>query len=401
MSDLHVKTPGGSRAAFLALKHALGTADATHHTHGERHDASSACAAHPFLGAGARVMVAVSSSKSRLRLNPVPPMSAPTALFIPVTRPTPERACLARASASSMGYGPRLALTASPYVGWSARANPASARSAARSNQRAEVRITSDRSDDEARFLNQSQVCFTPTPSSSHRERARLSGVDMRAARLLRAAVPRAIVPRRARVAAASSSKATMTSVPSSSDSQKYKFGPIDIPASQVFYETPLSLGLVNLKPVVPGHVLVVSRRVVARFADLTPEETTDLWSLAKKVGTCVESHFGATSLTYAIQDGPAAGQTVPHVHVHVLPRKPGDFENNDEVYEHIEKSGERVGEREATNGDEREKAFMGKEVIREQPGERLDLDAERVVRTANEMAEEAKQLRALLDASK
>jgi bis(5'-adenosyl)-triphosphatase len=151
---------------------------------------------------------------------------------------------------------------------------------------------------------------------------------------------------------------------------------------------------------VVPGHVLVVSRRVVARFADLTPEETTDLWSLAKKVGTCVESHFGATSLTYAIQDGPAAGQTVPHIHVHVLPRKPGDFENNDEVYEHIEKSGERVGEREATSG-EREKAFMGKEVIREQPGERLDLDAERVVRTANEMAEEAKQLRALLDASK
>ena len=224
----------------------------------------------------------------------------------------------------------------------------------------------------------------------------------MRAARLLRAVVPRAIALRRARVAAASSSKATMTSVPSSSSHQKatYKFGPIDIPASQVFYETPLSLGLVNLKPVVPGHVLVVSRRVVARFADLTPEETTDLWSLAKRVGTCIEPHFGATSLTYAIQDGPAAGQTVPHVHVHVLPRKPGDFENNDEVYEHIEKSGERVGEREATQG-EREKAFMGKEVIREQPGERLDLDAERVVRTANEMAEEATQLRALLDASK
>ena len=293
-----------------------------------------------------------------------------------------------------------MALTASPYVGWSARANPAGARSAARSNQQAEVRITSDRSDDEARFKTK-VVCHKDPSSASHRERARLSGVDMRAARLLRAVVPRAIAPRRARVAAASSSKATMTSVPSSSDSQKYKFGPIDIPASQVFYETPLSLGLVNLKPVVPGHVLVVSRRVVARFADLTPEETTDLWSLAKKVGTCVEPHFGATSLTYAIQDGPAAGQTVPHVHVHVLPRKPGDFENNDEVYEHIEKSGERVGEREATNGDEREKAFMGKEVIREQPGERLDLDAERVVRTANEMAEEAKQLRALLDASK
>ena len=225
----------------------------------------------------------------------------------------------------------------------------------------------------------------------------------MRAAQLLRAARPRAIDPRRARVLLAASSSAEATSASaamrtssSSSSANAHKFGPIDIPDSQVFCETPLSLGLVNLKPVVPGHVLIISRRVVARFADLTPEETTDLWSLAKRVGTSIEPHFGATSLTYAIQDGPAAGQTVPHVHVHVLPRKPGDFENNDEVYERIEESGEAVGER--------ERAFMGKEVIREQPGakgERLDLDAERVVRTANEMAREAWELRALLDASR
>ncbi len=224
----------------------------------------------------------------------------------------------------------------------------------------------------------------------------------MRAAQLLllRAARPRAIDPRRARVLAASSSAdATSASAAmrtsSSSSANAHMFGPIDIPDSQVFCETPLSLGLVNLKPVVPGHVLILSRRVVARFADLTPEETTDLWSLARRVGTSIEPHFGATSLTYAIQDGPAAGQTVPHVHVHVLPRKPGDFEDNDEVYERIEESGEAVGER--------ERAFMGKEVIREQPakGERLDLDAERVVRTANEMAQEARELRALLDASR
>jgi len=34
------------------------------------------------------------------------------------------------------------------------------------------------------------------------------------------------------------------------------------------------------------------------------------------------------------LQDGPKAGQTVPHVHVHILPRKDGDFENNDEIYD-------------------------------------------------------------------
>ena len=35
-------------------------------------------------------------------------------------------------------------------------------------------------------------------------------------------------------------------------------------------------------------------------------------------------------------QDGPQAGQTVAHVHIHVIPRKKGDFENNDEIYDAV-----------------------------------------------------------------
>lgn len=58
---------------------------------------------------------------------------------------------------------------------------------------------------------------------------------------------------------------------------------------------------------------------------------------LAHQVGAVLEPHYGAQSLTMAIQDGPAAGQTVPHVHIHLLPRKVGDFEKNDEVYDAID----------------------------------------------------------------
>jgi bis(5'-adenosyl)-triphosphatase len=36
------------------------------------------------------------------------------------------------------------------------------------------------------------------------------------------------------------------------------------------------------------------------------------------------------------LQDAPKAGQTVPHVHVHILPRKDGDFANNDEIYDEV-----------------------------------------------------------------
>ena len=39
------------------------------------------------------------------------------------------------------------------------------------------------------------------------------------------------------------------------------------------------------------------------------------------------------------IQDGPAAGQTVPHLHIHVLPRRFGDFEPNDKVYDAVDAS--------------------------------------------------------------
>ncbi|KAK2914599.1 hypothetical protein Q8A73_005193 [Channa argus] len=75
-------------------------------------------------------------------------------------------------------------------------------------------------------------------------------------------------------------------------------------------------------------------RRSVERFRDLQPDELADLFSTTQKVANLVEKHFNATSLTIAIQDGPEAGQTVKHVHVHVLPRKQGDFEQNDSIYD-------------------------------------------------------------------
>ncbi|KAF1895064.1 hypothetical protein Lal_00022561 [Lupinus albus] len=157
---------------------------------------------------------------------------------------------------------------------------------------------------------------------------------------------------------------------------QDYTFGPYKIHHNEVFYSTHLSYAMVNLRPLLPGHILFIDvnncdGREVKRFVDLTADETSDLWLTAQKIGRQLESYHKASSLTFAIQDGPQAGQTVPHVHIHVVPRKGGDFDNNDEIYDAM---------------DEKEKELKQK----------LELDKERKDRSLEEMSQEAEEYRKL-----
>jgi len=109
---------------------------------------------------------------------------------------------------------------------------------------------------------------------------------------------------------------------------------------SQVFYVTPLSYALVNLKPLIPGHVLVCPLRVVPRMSELSAAEVQDLFSTVQQVGRMIERVYKATSLNIAIQDGAAAGQSVPHLHAHIIPRKLADLDHkggSDAIYEMLE----------------------------------------------------------------
>jgi bis(5'-adenosyl)-triphosphatase len=95
------------------------------------------------------------------------------------------------------------------------------------------------------------------------------------------------------------------------------KFGPFPV-ANQVFHLSPsqLSFALVNLKPLLPGHVLVCPTRCVPRLSQLTDEETTDLFLSVKRVSRTMERLYNASSLNVAVQDGVDAGQSMPHVQV-------------------------------------------------------------------------------------
>jgi bis(5'-adenosyl)-triphosphatase len=109
---------------------------------------------------------------------------------------------------------------------------------------------------------------------------------------------------------------------------------------NQVFHLSRLSIAIVNLKPLLPGHVLVSPRRVVPRFNDLSAAEVQDLFLTVHRVSRMVERVYGASSLNIAIQDGVDAGQSVPHVHAHIIPRRKDDLEEQggtDAIYEMME----------------------------------------------------------------
>lgn len=78
--------------------------------------------------------------------------------------------------------------------------------------------------------------------------------------------------------------------------------------------------------PVAPGHALVVPRRHVTSIFDLGDAELRDLWELIAWYRTGGDPSVAADGWNIGVNDGAAAGQTVGHAHVHVIPRRNGDI---------------------------------------------------------------------------
>ena len=77
--------------------------------------------------------------------------------------------------------------------------------------------------------------------------------------------------------------------------------------------------------PVSPGHALIVSRRQISEWWEATPGERSDIFELVDVVRTKIDELHGPDGFNVGINAGQAAGQTVDHLHVHVIPRYFGD----------------------------------------------------------------------------
>jgi diadenosine tetraphosphate (Ap4A) HIT family hydrolase len=88
-----------------------------------------------------------------------------------------------------------------------------------------------------------------------------------------------------------------------------------------VIAETPLMRAVLDAHPVTEGHALVYPKRHVAWFSDLNPAELVDLGQVIWRAQLAAN----VVDFTIGINDGELAGRTVPHLHVHVIPRRAGD----------------------------------------------------------------------------
>ena len=82
-------------------------------------------------------------------------------------------------------------------------------------------------------------------------------------------------------------------------------------------------VAFLDQRPVFPGHVLVVPREHVETFLDLPPDRVGPLMQRAQRIAAAVESGLGADGSFVAMNN--RVSQSVPHVHVHVVPRRRGD----------------------------------------------------------------------------
>ena len=100
------------------------------------------------------------------------------------------------------------------------------------------------------------------------------------------------------------------------------------IPESRVLSESESFFIIKDIYPVSPGHILIISKREVTNFFELTDSERKQLNESILKAKSLIELDYTPDGYNIGMNCGEAAGQTVFHFHCHVIPRYYGDMKN-------------------------------------------------------------------------
>ena len=97
-----------------------------------------------------------------------------------------------------------------------------------------------------------------------------------------------------------------------------------DIPSVKL-YEDDVCLVILDINPIQKGHALVISKKPYPRFTEAPYQELSHMMEVAKKVDLRMREVLKAEGTNIMINNDPASGQEVPHLHIHVIPRYKDD----------------------------------------------------------------------------
>lgn len=100
------------------------------------------------------------------------------------------------------------------------------------------------------------------------------------------------------------------------------------LPQDRILLSNPYGLVIRDGFPISPGHTLIIPKRHVGSFFLLENEERQALLALLDKAKAQLDQEFHPDGYNVGINDGAAAGQTVMHLHIHLIPRYAGDRED-------------------------------------------------------------------------
>lgn len=100
-----------------------------------------------------------------------------------------------------------------------------------------------------------------------------------------------------------------------------------EIPSTAV-YEDDDFKAILDVNPAARGHVIILPKNHVANIYELPDEDASKIMVVAKKIATAIEKAYHCDGVNILQNNGEAAGQTVFHLHVHVIPRFKGDTVN-------------------------------------------------------------------------
>jgi bis(5'-adenosyl)-triphosphatase len=102
------------------------------------------------------------------------------------------------------------------------------------------------------------------------------------------------------------------------------------------FYITSRFSAFYNIAPILPGHSLIIPKNHYESLFELSDDELSEMMVFARKVTSILKTVFKCDGFDWTIQDGVSAGQTVPHLHLHIIPRKPHDMHDSNKWYSKI-----------------------------------------------------------------